>query len=234
MLYTTGQLSLGAGTTDSLCCNNRGWRAAAPGLQQGKPLQQEAQQSTGSSPPWLQPEKACTRRQRPRAAEVDNDFLKEGKKTGFIGEIIDSRAEARRCQRSLLHFAVCRRARGAPLGAHRVKNLPAAQETRVRSLGWEDPLEEDMATHSSVLAWRTPWTEEPVHGGTIHGVAKRRTRLSDKHSPAQRSKKALRRSGLCARARSRLERPLQPMCGNAGCIKDGACNRLSYVKYVQI
>ena len=42
-----------------------------------------------------------------------------------------------------------------------VKNLPAMQETRVRSLGWEDPLEKEMATHSSVLAWRIPWTEEP-------------------------------------------------------------------------
>ena len=41
-----------------------------------------------------------------------------------------------------------------------VKNLPAIQETRVRSLGWEGPLEEGMATHSSMLAWRIPWTEE--------------------------------------------------------------------------
>ena len=42
-----------------------------------------------------------------------------------------------------------------------VKNLPAMQETRFRSLGQEDPLEKEMATHSSVLAWRIPWTEEP-------------------------------------------------------------------------
>ena len=42
-----------------------------------------------------------------------------------------------------------------------VKNLPAMQETRVQSLGQEDPLEEEMATHSSVLAWEIPWTEEP-------------------------------------------------------------------------
>ena len=42
-----------------------------------------------------------------------------------------------------------------------VKNLPAVQETRVQSLGQEDPLEEAMATHSSILAWRIPWTEEP-------------------------------------------------------------------------
>ena len=42
-----------------------------------------------------------------------------------------------------------------------VKNLPAVQNTQVRSLGWEAPLEKEMATHSSVLAWRIPWTEEP-------------------------------------------------------------------------
>ena len=45
--------------------------------------------------------------------------------------------------------------------AQMVKHLPAMQETRVRSLGQEDPLEKEMATHSSILAWRTPWTEEP-------------------------------------------------------------------------
>ena len=42
-----------------------------------------------------------------------------------------------------------------------VKNLPTMQETWVRSLGWEDPLEKGMATHPSILAWRIPWTEEP-------------------------------------------------------------------------
>ena len=42
-----------------------------------------------------------------------------------------------------------------------VKNLPAVWETRVRSLGWEDSLEKEMATHSSILVWRIPWTEEP-------------------------------------------------------------------------
>ena len=42
-----------------------------------------------------------------------------------------------------------------------VKNLPALWETQVQSLGWEDPLEREMATHSSILAWRVPWTEEP-------------------------------------------------------------------------
>ena len=42
-----------------------------------------------------------------------------------------------------------------------VKNLPAMQETQVQSLGWEDPLEKGMTTHSNVLAWRIPWTQEP-------------------------------------------------------------------------
>ena len=50
---------------------------------------------------------------------------------------------------------------GASLVAQTVKNLPAMQETRVRSLGQEDPPEKEMATHSSILAWRIPWTEEP-------------------------------------------------------------------------
>ena len=48
--------------------------------------------------------------------------------------------------------------------AHWVKSLPAMQETQemwVPSLGWEDPLEEEMATHSSILVWEIPWTEEP-------------------------------------------------------------------------
>ena len=51
-----------------------------------------------------------------------------------------------------------------------VKNLPAMQETQVVSLGSEDSLEKGMATHSSILAWRIPWMEEP--GGPVHGVTK--------------------------------------------------------------
>ena len=45
--------------------------------------------------------------------------------------------------------------------AQTVKNLPPMQETQVRSLGWEDPLEKEMTTHSSIIAWRIPWTEDP-------------------------------------------------------------------------
>ena len=49
----------------------------------------------------------------------------------------------------------------ASLIAHMVKNLPVMQEMQVQSLGWEDPLEKEMATYSSILAWRIPWTEDP-------------------------------------------------------------------------
>jgi len=45
--------------------------------------------------------------------------------------------------------------------AQTVKRLPAVQETQVRSTGWEDPLEKEMATHSNTLDWKIPWTEEP-------------------------------------------------------------------------
>ena len=64
--------------------------------------------------------------------------------------------------------------------AHMVKNLPAMQETCIQSLGWEDPLEKGMATHSSILAWRIPWTEVAWQV-TVHGVAKSWTRLRDWH-----------------------------------------------------
>ena len=49
----------------------------------------------------------------------------------------------------------------ASLVVQSVKNLPAVQETQVQSLGWEDPQEKEMATHSSIPAWKIPWTEEP-------------------------------------------------------------------------
>ena len=49
----------------------------------------------------------------------------------------------------------------ASLVAQLVKNLPAVQETWVRFLGWEDPLEKEMVTHSSILAWKISWTQEP-------------------------------------------------------------------------
>jgi len=66
----------------------------------------------------------------------------------------------------------------ASLEAQKVKNLPAVQETRVGSLGWEDPLKKGMATHSSILAWRIPQTEEPGRLQSM-GVTKSQTQLSD-------------------------------------------------------
>ena len=57
--------------------------------------------------------------------------------------------------------------------AQMVKNLPTMLETRVLSLGREDPLEEEMATHSSILAWRIPWTEEP---GGLQSMGSQRVR----------------------------------------------------------
>ena len=57
--------------------------------------------------------------------------------------------------------------------AQTVKRLPAMQETQVRSLGWEDPLEKEMATHSSILAWKIPWTEET---GRLQSMGSQRVR----------------------------------------------------------
>ena len=59
---------------------------------------------------------------------------------------------------------------GAPLGAQRVENPPAVRETRARSLGLEDALQKETATHSSVLAWRILWTEEPGSVSTQRSV----------------------------------------------------------------
>ena len=64
------------------------------------------------------------------------------------------------------------------LVAQTVKCLPAVWETQVRFLGWEDPLEKEMATRSSILAWEIPWTEEPGRLQSM-GVTKSRTHLSD-------------------------------------------------------
>ena len=67
---------------------------------------------------------------------------------------------------------------GASLVAQREKNLPAVQETQVRSLGWEDPLEKEMATHSSLLAWKNPM-DRGAWWAAAHGVSKSPTRLSE-------------------------------------------------------
>ena len=66
-------------------------------------------------------------------------------------------------------------------GGSVVKNLPAVQETWVQSLGWEDPLKKEMATHSSILAWEIPWTEEP---GELQSMGLQRVRhnLATEHT----------------------------------------------------
>ena len=61
----------------------------------------------------------------------------------------------------------------ASLVAQSLKHLPPMQETQVQSLGWEDPLEKEMATHSSILAWRIPWSEEP---GRLQSTGSQRVR----------------------------------------------------------
>ena len=58
-------------------------------------------------------------------------------------------------------------------GVQRVKRLPGMWETQVRFLGWEDPLEKEMATHSRTLAWKIPWTEEP---GSLQSMGSQRVR----------------------------------------------------------
>ena len=63
--------------------------------------------------------------------------------------------------------------KGASLVAQTTENLSEMQETWVRSLGWEDPLEKGMATHSRILAWRLPWTEEP---GGLESMGSQRVR----------------------------------------------------------
>ena len=68
------------------------------------------------------------------------------------------------------------------LVAQMVKNLPAMWETWVRSLGWEDPLKKELATHSNILAWEIPWTEEP--SGLQSTGLQSQTRLTHTHQTA--------------------------------------------------
>ena len=64
-------------------------------------------------------------------------------------------------------------------GVQTVKHLLTMRETQVRSLGWEDPLEKETATHSSTLAWKIPWTEEPGRLHIVHRVTKSWTQVSN-------------------------------------------------------
>ena len=88
----------------------------------------------------------------------------------------------------------------ASLVAQMVKSLPAMQETRVRSLGREDPLEKEMATHSSTLAWKIPWMEEP---GRLQSMGLQRVR----HDRA--TSRSLFKLHLCCS----MDQHLIPLCG---------------------
>ena len=87
------------------------------------------------------------------------------------------RTSAGRSLPAFLGHLLTPQASWASLVAQTVKNLPAIPETQVRSQGQEDPLEKGTATHSSLLAWRIPWTEEP--GGLQSTGSLSRTHLSD-------------------------------------------------------
>ena len=88
--------------------------------------------------------------------------------------------------------------RPASLVAQIVKRLPAMQETQVRSLGWKDPLEKEMATHSSTLAWKIPWTEEP---GRLQSMGSQRVR----HSSATNKLRGLNNSHCLSSGGSNVE-----------------------------
>ena len=94
-----------------------------------------------------------------------------------LGSFTDDPEDVRK-QGAQPRFQGLKASSGLPWLVQLVKNPPAMQETWVRSLGWDNPLEEGMATHSSILAWRIP-----VEGGAwwaiVHGVTKSQTRLSD-------------------------------------------------------
>ena len=92
---------------------------------------------------------------------ADGDFSHEIKRSLLLGRKVMTNLD------SILKSRDITLSR-ASLVAQRLKHLPIMLETRVQSLGWEDPLEKEMATHSSTLAWRIPWREVP----TVHGVAK--------------------------------------------------------------
>ena len=76
----------------------------------------------------------------------------------------------------------------ASLVAQTVKNLPVMQETWVQSLGWEDALEKGMVTHSSILAWRIPWSEEP---GRLQSMGSQRVRHDGANEHKHRHPKPL-------------------------------------------
>ena len=114
-----------------------------------------------------------------KSARVGPSPLHKGQHQGFSiladGGLPSSLTKARLKASSQAHFTTAKRFcleqlllyefwiedTQASLGAQRVKRLPTIWETQVRSLAWEEPLEKEMASHSSTLAWKMPWTEKP-------------------------------------------------------------------------
>ena len=93
-----------------------------------------------------------------------------------------------------------------------VKHLPAVQENRVRFLGWEDPMEKEMATHSSILAWRIPWTEES--GGPQSLGSPSQAQPSDQHFHLFCMSWVISQANVQSLSRVRLCRPMD--CSTAG------------------
>ena len=105
------------------------------------------------------------------------------RETAFRQEVTPLALKKLAFKRIVKHFLDAALWPRASLVAQTVKNLPSMREIWVRSLGWKDPLEEGMETHSSILAWRIPWTEEP---GKLQSMESQRVRYDQttKHSTA--------------------------------------------------
>ena len=103
--------------------------------------------------------------------------------TAFRQEVTPLALKKLAFKRIIKHFLDASLWPQAPLVAQMVKNPPSVREIWIRSLGWEDPLEEGMETHSSILAWTIPWTEEP---GKLQSMGSQRVRYdwTTKHSTA--------------------------------------------------
>jgi len=132
--------------------------------------------------PWSMEEWCLT--QKPCSLPIRHWPWKLWSKSSKIAQVADDPAWPSMCG--------CSNSKGqfkgrASLVASMVKNPPAMRETWVRSLGWEDLLEEGMATHSSILAWRIPWTEEP---GGLQSIGLQRTGhdWETKHNPLLKGK----------------------------------------------
>ena len=105
-----------------------------------------------------------------------------GSSLGFWCPVLGNKSLCLMGKLRLLFFFFHNSTLSASLVVQTVKNLPALRETWVWSLNWEDPLEKEMTTHSSILAWEIPWTEEP---GGIHSMGSQsQTRLNQTHSSA--------------------------------------------------